>query len=97
MRRIGVKLTVNFLREGNKFIAYSPAFDISTSGDSIEDAKQQFEELVDIFIEETLKMGTLDEVLGGLGWRKVLRPKPRWIPPVPVATTQEQFQIPIGV
>jgi hypothetical protein len=94
---MGVKLTVNFYREGDKFIAYSPALDISTYGDSFEEAKSKFEELVDIFIDETLKMGTLEEVLKGLGWKKVARPKPHWAPPVYLTTTQEEVQIPVGI
>ncbi len=96
MRNAGVKLTVSFYREGDKFIAYSPALDISTYGDSFEAARKKFEELADIFIDETIKMGTLDEVLKGLGWRKVPRPKPHWKPPVYLATTQEEVQIPAG-
>lgn len=96
MKKIGVQLTVAFYKEGNKFIAYCPAFDISTYGDSFEDAKRKFEELTDLFIDETMRMGTLDEVLTGLGWKKVIRPKPRWIPPVQqIATVPEMFQIPI--
>lgn len=96
MRKIGVSLTVNFLREGKKFIAYSPTLDISTCGNSFEEAKKKFEELVDIFIDELVKMGTLESVLSECGWKKVPRPKPHWVPPAFITTTQEKFQIPIG-
>jgi len=44
-----VKLSVFFLREGKKFIAYSPALDISTCADTFEKAKARFEELVAVF------------------------------------------------
>lgn len=97
MRKLGVKLTVNFFRERNKFIAYSPALDISTCGDSFEEAKKNFEELVEIFIDDLIKMKTLNSVLTECGWRKVSRPKPHWVPPVLIATTQEEVQIPVGV
>ncbi len=96
MRKMGVKLTVNFYREGDKFIAYSPALDISTYGNSFKEAKKKFEDLADIFIDETIKMGTLNEVLKGLGWRRVSGPKPHWKPPVYLATTQEEVQVPVG-
>jgi len=98
MKKIGVKLSVAFYREGSKFVAYCPSFDISTFGDSLEEAKHNFEELVDLFVDETLRMGTLDKVLGNLGWKKVIHPKPRWVPPYQqVATIPENFQIPISV
>lgn len=96
MRKMGVKLTVNFLREGNKFIAYSPALDISTCGNSFEEAKKNFEELVTIFVDELVRMGTLESVLTECGWKRASRPKPHWVPPVYIATTQEEVQIPIG-
>ena len=54
MANIGfqTKLSVNFLREGKRFIAYSPALDLSTSGKTYEEAKRRDdigEELADVF------------------------------------------------
>lgn len=96
MRKTGVKLTVNFFREGRKFVAHSPALDISTCGDSFEEAKRNFAEMADIFIDETIEMGTLDNVLKSLGWKKAYRPKPHWKPPVHLATTQEEVRVPVN-
>ena len=42
-------LTVNFLREGKRFIAYSPALDLSTSGKTYEEARQRFQEAAQLF------------------------------------------------
>ena len=52
-------LPVTFLREGDQFVAYTPALDLSTSGDTFEQAKKRFSEVVGIFFEECLNMGTL--------------------------------------
>lgn len=76
---IQAKIPVSILREGNKFVAYSPALDLSTSADSHEDVKRRFAEIIDIFFEETLKKGTLNTVLADLGWKKM---KSNWVPPI---------------
>ncbi len=56
-------LPVTILREGQRYIAYTPALDLSTSGRSFKQAKQRFEELVQVFIEELVKNNTLNKVL----------------------------------
>lgn len=61
--KIEVSLPVSILREGKYFIAYTPVLDLSTSGKTFEEAKQRFGEVVQIFFEELLEKGTLDEVL----------------------------------
>lgn len=38
--KIEFNITVNFIKEGNKFIAYSQAFDLSTCGKTLEEAKK---------------------------------------------------------
>jgi len=63
-------LPVTFLREGNQFVAYTPALDLSTSGSTFEQVKKRFGEIVQIFFEECVSMGTLENVLLDLGWKK---------------------------
>ena len=87
-----ISLPVAFLREGEYFIAYSPALDLSTSGKSFAQAKKRFSEVVEIFFEELLEKGTLEEVLSELGWRKVKR---EWVPPTLVAQEVESFRVPL--
>ncbi|MDD5433232.1 MAG: hypothetical protein PHE77_01040 [Candidatus Pacebacteria bacterium] len=88
--KIEFKITVNFLKEGKKFIAYSPAFDLSTCGSTFEQAKKRFEEIASIFIEETKKRGDLENVLAGLGWQKT---KTSWQPPVLVGQETHSFAL----
>ena len=56
-------LPFSILKERKYYIAYSPALDLSTSGKTFEEAKRRFEEVVEIFFEEVLEKGTLDNVL----------------------------------
>jgi len=78
-RKPKFQLTVSIIKEGNRYIAYSPALDLSTSGKNYEEAKKRFNEMVNIFFEEVIKAGTLKEVLENLGWKRI---KSAWNPPV---------------
>jgi len=89
-----VNLTVAFYREADKFIAYSPALDLSTCGDTQKQAKKRFEVMLQLFLEETDKMGTLKDVLLECGWKKVGYPQRCWQPPVFVGQTQEEVRLP---
>ena len=86
-------LPVVFFKEDKKFVAYSPALDLSTCGDSFEHAQKRFDEAARLFLEELIKMGTLDEVLQECGWQKVSRPVPTWVPPAFVGKTQEHINV----
>ena len=67
---VNVKLQVIVKKEGNKYVVYSPALDLSTCSEDVEDAKRRFSEAVEIFFEEIGKDGTAVEVLKELGWEK---------------------------
>jgi len=90
MKKINFKISVTIFKEGNNFVAYTPALDLSTSGKTFEQVRKRFTEAVDVFFEEIEKMGTTDEVLGGLGWRKI---KQEWKPIAPVAHEMQEFQL----
>lgn len=74
-----ISLPVGFLKEGNRYVAFSPVLDLSTSGKTFEEADHRFQEAVHLFIEECVAAGTLDEVLKNLGWTTV---KNEWRPPL---------------
>ena len=88
--RLKASIPVCFLKEQQSFVAYSPAIDLSTCGKSLEDAKKNFAEAFDIFIEECVKMGTLNEVLESCGWIKGRGKK--WEPPVYIG--EDRVEIP---
>ena len=92
-----VLLNVAFYKEGNKFIAYSSALNLSTCGDSMSQAKKRFDEMVRIFIEEVDKMGTLEDVLLECGWKKTGHTQKQWQPPIFVGQDQEELKIPCPV
>ena len=50
--QLNVNLPVSIKREGGVFVAYTPALDISTYGNTKGEAKKSFNELVTVFFEE---------------------------------------------
>ena len=76
-----IVLQLNILKEGDTYVAYSPALDLSSCGKTVGEAKRNFQSALNLFLEELQEMGTLDEVLLDLGWRHGNTPKFSWIPP----------------
>jgi len=64
------KLPVMILKQGKRYVAHSPALDLSTSGKSEREVKKRFEQIVGIFFDELVDAGTLNEVLTDLGWKR---------------------------
>jgi len=92
--RVQFALPVSILRENDSFIAYTPALDLSTVGDTFEEAKERFEEAVQLFFEELIEEGKLDKALSELGWHKK---ENIYSPPIVVSHMTENFTIPITV
>ncbi|HPY73759.1 MAG TPA: hypothetical protein PK377_11270 [Methanothrix sp.] len=59
-----------FFREDDLFVGLAPELDVSSFGESLEEAKRSLEEAVLAFVEECEAMGTLEEVLreAGFDW-----------------------------
>lgn len=90
-----VLLPVIILREGDAFVAYTPALDLSTAGDTLEEAQRHFTEAVQLFFEESHTMGTLEEVLLEMGWKRKDAPGQEWVPPVVVDHGSQTVRVPL--
>ncbi len=91
MDKIEFSLSVTVIKEGDTFVAYSPALDLSTVGDTFDEAKKRFGEAVQIFFEEITEKGTVEEALTELGWQKN---KNEFVPPMVVGQATESFSVP---
>ncbi len=91
---IALKIPVSILKEGKKFVAYTPVLDLSTSGRTVKSVKKNFSEIVEIFFDELLNKGTMDEVLAGLGWKKI---KKQWTPPKEIEHCHQFLRMPAMV
>ena len=71
-------------KEGETFIAYSPKLDVSSCGNTIDEARKNLKTVVRLFLEEAEKMGTLEDILKESGYEKT--DVNRWMTPRLVAT-----------
>jgi hypothetical protein len=88
-----IDLTVSILKQAKRYIVYSPALDLSTSGKSETEAKRRFGEAAMLLVEELDKAGTLGDVLRELGWRHAQK---RWSPPKIVAQEAVGVRVPVA-
>ena len=93
LHHVALSLPVLFLKEKRIFIAYTPALDLSASGNTTARAKKNFEMTLRLFLEELIETGTLEQVLKEQGWSKQER---RWQPPVEVQRVGHvPFRVPV--
>ena len=64
-----LKMTIEFWREGNLYLARSPELDMIAQGDSLEEAKRNLLEVIEIQLVEMRELGTLDEFLLDAGYK----------------------------
>ena len=83
------KIGVVIIKEGDYFIANSPALDLSSFGKTEKKAISNFKEALGLFIESCIEKKTLKKVLVSCGWSEKRK---QLIPPEIISTQQ----IPIG-
>lgn len=87
---MGLNIPITILKEGKRFISYSPAIDLSTSGATFEEAHKRFAEAAVLFFEEIVNKNTVNEVLEDLGWQKIDQ---NWMPPIVIAQESEKIAV----
>lgn len=90
-KNFSFSIPVVITKQGKRFVAYTPALDISTSGKSEKEVKVRFEELAKIFFDEIVEAGTVTDVLSELGWKKEQK---KWAPPRVVSSSAIGLRIP---
>lgn len=89
LQYVEAQVPVFFVEEEGQWVAFCPALDVSSYGDTIEEAKVAFEEALEIFIEETVDRGTLEKELLRMGW--TLSSK-EYVPPTIAKRNNPMFQ-----
>lgn len=78
---INIDVQVILFQENQTWVAYCPALEPSSYGDDPNDAKEAFDQEMQIFVKETDRKGTLERYLLKLGWQLQQKPKPMYNPP----------------
>ena len=66
MRKI--ELTSEIWQEGNMYSAYCHELDVATAGRTVDEARKNLAEALEIFFEETARKGTLQSLLEEAGF-----------------------------
>ena len=53
-------ITEEIWKEGNMYVAYCPEIDVVSCGKDIEEARKNLLEVIEIQLEETAKLGTIN-------------------------------------
>lgn len=68
-------LPVAILKDKGSFVVYTPLLDLSSVGNTENEARKNFVEAAILFFDELVEEDCLDEALTDLGWSKV---RSRW-------------------
>lgn len=60
---------IEIFKENSQYVALAPELNVSSFGESKEEAKISLREAVELFLEECKIMGTLEEVLTEAGFK----------------------------
>ena len=71
-----------FFRERDLYVGLAPELNVSSFGETLDEAKESLKEAVEGFLEECETMGTLEEVIQEAGFEKK---GSQWLPRQPVA------------
>jgi hypothetical protein len=72
LKEVRFNLAVSIFRQGDVFVAYTPALDLSTYGSNKAEAQKSFDEAVSTFFSSFEDQRELGQVLDSLGWTKRL-------------------------
>ncbi len=65
---MNIAVNIEIFQEDDVYVALAPALNVSSFGDTPEDAQKSVREALEGFIEECARMGTLAEVLEESGF-----------------------------
>jgi predicted RNase H-like HicB family nuclease len=66
-----LSIRVEIFKEDDLYVALSPELNVSSFGETIDEAKDSIKEAIELFLEECREMGTLTEVLEESGFLKM--------------------------
>lgn len=79
-----ITFRVEIFEEGGRYVSLCPELNVSSFGDTVEEAKKSIKEAVELFLEECKELGTLEEVLEESGFHKVNKPQEGWVTREPI-------------
>lgn len=94
---IELQLNVLVFQQGDYYVAYCPSIELSSYGDTIEEAKNGFDDVMNNYLETSQKNGTLHSDLLSHGWQLNIDNDKNAAPPqmielnIPAGLLKQQF------
>lgn len=85
-----ITYNVQLFEEDDVIVSLCPELNVSSFGDTPEEAADSLKEAVSLFLEGCKEMGTLETVLEEAGYRLV---DGRWIPRQPLTVQQDELSL----
>mgnify|MGYP001589569464 FL=1 len=85
-----IEFTSLIFKEGKVFVSCCPELGVTSCGDSVEEARYRLQEAVRLFLEESQRMGTLQDILREEGFVSRDPSGGSWSPPPLIATEHMQ-------
>jgi len=86
-----LSFTSQIWKEGKVFVSYCPELDVSSCGETFEEAKKNLLKAIKAFIKVTKEMGTLKEILEEAGFLKI--DQKRWKAPELISFEKQYLAI----
>ncbi len=83
-----ITYNVQLFEEDDVIVSLCPELNVSSFGDTPEEAADSLKEAVSLFLEGCKEMGTLEAVLEEAGYRLI---DGHWIPREPLAVKQDEL------
>lgn len=84
-----IELQIDYFEEDGVIVALCPEFQVSSFGDTLEEAEKSIREALELFFEGCEELGTLHEVLEESGYRKI---GDQWLYRKPIKTMRTTVQ-----
>ena len=84
-----IELNIDYFEEDNAIVALCPELQVSSFGDTLEEAEKSIKEALDIFFEGCDSLGTINDVLEESGYKKTVD---KWILRKPIKTMKTTLQ-----
>ncbi len=65
---LNLEFTNQIFKEGKMYVAYSPELDVSSCGQTVDEARANLKEALLGFLESAYERGTLEEILTEAGY-----------------------------
>lgn len=83
-----IRIRIEVFKEADRYASLCPELNVSSYGDTPEEAKNSLREAVSLFLEECESMGTLKDVLEEAGFEHKTHPHDEWLTRHPFETEE---------